>query len=156
MRMTNFNGFYGCPRCLAKGQYDTAGKVFTYPFEENLQKRTPEGYMENLMELRASDRKEPVCGVKGPTCRVFPNTWVKSRGLIRRAKGIIFHPLKKWAQMHRFRDNGALVISHCARDVGHPPHGGVWRAACLSGGLPADAPMFRWWISGNRLIEGSV
>ncbi|KAK3923500.1 tRNA wybutosine-synthesizing protein 4, partial [Frankliniella fusca] len=67
MRMTNFNGFYGCPRCLSKGVYNKEGKVFTYPFEENVAERTLEGYTDNLNTLRASETKDAVCGVKGPT-----------------------------------------------------------------------------------------
>ncbi|KAE8743168.1 hypothetical protein FOCC_FOCC011261 [Frankliniella occidentalis] len=74
MKMTNFNGFYGCPRCLAKGVYYREGKVFTYPSGENAEKRTLEGYTDNLKTLRATGGKDAVCGVKGPTY-LFKIVW---------------------------------------------------------------------------------
>lgn len=65
MKLTNFNGFHGCPRCLARGQKE--GNVFTYPFAENVAPRTLEGYKEHLTALKESGDKKPVYGVQGPT-----------------------------------------------------------------------------------------
>lgn len=60
MRMISFNGFHGCPRCHA-------GKVFTYPYEENLALRTEAGYRDDLdrTKLRRVATKI-VCSLTGP------------------------------------------------------------------------------------------
>lgn len=51
-----------------------AGRVFTYPYEENLCLRTKDGFMEDLNNLRESGGKNPVNGSQGPSY-LFKIVW---------------------------------------------------------------------------------
>ncbi|KAK3907389.1 Mitochondrial group I intron splicing factor CCM1 [Frankliniella fusca] len=60
MRMSQFNGHFGCHLCLAKGEKsDRTGKVFVYPFERNLCPRSSEQYK---VDVAGQGH-----GIKGPT-----------------------------------------------------------------------------------------
>ncbi|KAE8737297.1 hypothetical protein FOCC_FOCC017241 [Frankliniella occidentalis] len=60
MRMTQFNGHYGCHMCFAKGEKsERTGNVFVYPFEDVLELRTREQYKVDVVDQAH--------GIKGPT-----------------------------------------------------------------------------------------
>ena len=70
LRCMNFNGHYGCPRCLVKGKKATeTGNVFVYPVEENIELRNPENNQEHLRLFcdPANKKSEPQFGIKGPS-----------------------------------------------------------------------------------------
>lgn len=66
MRHKLFNGTYGCPKCLSRGEKSVrTGKVFVYPFEENLNIRTDDRHNAHLRLVQRL--KKPQYGVKGPS-----------------------------------------------------------------------------------------
>lgn len=71
LRLKNFNGLYGCPKCLTRGEKSIeSGKVFVYRFEANLNLRTPQNYLsqlEQLRDLRVNRKVKAVRGIKGPS-----------------------------------------------------------------------------------------
>ncbi|KAE8746706.1 hypothetical protein FOCC_FOCC006569 [Frankliniella occidentalis] len=68
----NFNGLFGCPKCLCRGEKsDRTKQIFVYPFQENLQLRTEQNYLHHLDQLRQLRGQNPSVeahmGIKGPT-----------------------------------------------------------------------------------------
>ncbi|XP_072140998.1 uncharacterized protein [Dermacentor andersoni] len=67
-----YNGYFGCSWCLEQGI--TIDGTMKYPFNsQNAPDRTHSGVLKGMVE--AAQRKEPVCGIKGPS------TLVKLQGL---------------------------------------------------------------------------
>jgi len=62
-----FNGLFGCMKCLSRGLKSAAsGKVFVYPFEEQLNLRSEESLNRHLLYLK-NTRAKVRFGVKGPS-----------------------------------------------------------------------------------------
>ncbi|KAE8736753.1 hypothetical protein FOCC_FOCC017792, partial [Frankliniella occidentalis] len=70
--MIGFNGLFGCPKCLSRGEKsDRTSQIFVHPYSENLTLRTEAIYVEHLTELRRLRNINPnfkaFRGVTGPT-----------------------------------------------------------------------------------------
>lgn len=63
LNMKQFNGYYGCQKCLIRGL--RIDKTHTYPYEDNLKLRSSEETIK--FAKQAVVLKEDVFGVKGPT-----------------------------------------------------------------------------------------
>ncbi len=60
MGLKNFNGLFGCPKCLSRGEKSVrTGNVFVHPFSEDLTLRTEVMYLEDLAELRRLRTNNP-------------------------------------------------------------------------------------------------
>ena len=66
LRHKLFNGKFGCPKCLCRGEKSVGTKnVFVYPYAPNLVPRTDETQRRNLAAVQQTGK--PQFGVKGPT-----------------------------------------------------------------------------------------
>lgn len=61
-----FNGLWGCPKCLIRGEKSAATeKVFVYPFQEDLPLRSDENYKQHLAVVRQTGKE--YMGIQGPS-----------------------------------------------------------------------------------------
>lgn len=66
MRHKYFNGKFGCPKCLCRGEKSVrTSNVFVYPYEENLDLRTDRRHLAHLRGVRRTGKVQ--FGVKGPS-----------------------------------------------------------------------------------------
>ncbi|KAE8739815.1 hypothetical protein FOCC_FOCC014683, partial [Frankliniella occidentalis] len=90
--LTNFNGLFGCPKCLSRGEKsERTGNVFCHLFQENLTLRTEANYLNQLDSLRGLRGNNPnhkaVMGIRGPT--ILKNMLISS--LIRSTSLDVMH-----------------------------------------------------------------
>ncbi len=75
LNQIQFNGAYGCPRCLAKGRSATSKRVWIYPFE--MRGRLRSANERNQHVVSAIRLNKPVFGIKG-IVRTVLHTIVKN------------------------------------------------------------------------------
>lgn len=89
-----FNGFYGCVKCISKGEKSLRTKIhFVHPYQQDFNLRTDENYLQHLADLRRLREHNPAVkdkmGIKGPT--VLKNLSISS--FIRSVSVDIMHAL---------------------------------------------------------------
>lgn len=68
LNVTQWNGFYGCPYCLQKGETPENFNTLVYPYQENVEVRNNKLIREQMKQVaQLEDSKKTACGVKGPS-----------------------------------------------------------------------------------------
>ena len=73
LNFNQFNGFFGCCKCLQQGETFTTekgGNIRCFPFDEenpNGPAQTHDGTIENINSIMKEGKRKPIQGVKGPS-----------------------------------------------------------------------------------------